>query len=300
MAQDELKLVPQDLLFELPSLVNPSKYIQFGRDGKIGIRNKTSVLDSPKSMSADDMAKYPPAVYTLPIKIGAKSGISLPFGLTPLTGETRAGKSDFAKQLKSVIATDRVVAVEPADAYDLDNTAIYDSMDAAIVHLVRSNLAARLAGSAGPLMILDSLREGLFEISGPAGAKGIVNAFFTSTTRLSNALAVNGFTMVAIVNPMNLEPDYLKEFMSKLSSAIPAYIKLMGRRNEGNVVEFTGVMAARPTRDEKAFSFRSNQPALDSATELVEFVAKHADYIPDLFTGVAANILTETKEEGAV
>jgi len=296
MAQEEMKLQPNDLLFELPSLVNSNKYIQFGRNGNIGIRNKTSVVDSPKAMTAEDLAKYPPAVYSLPIRIGAKTGISLPFGLTPLTGETKAGKSDFAKQLKSVIKTDRVVAVEPADAYDLDHTAIYDSMDAAIVHLVRTNLSARLLGQAGPLMILDSLREGLFEINGPAGAKGIVNAFFTSTTRLSNALAVNGFTVVAIVNPMNLETDYLKEFMSKLSSAVPAYIKLTGRRSEGNNVEFTGVMAARPTRDEKAFVFKSNQPALAEAAEVVEFVAKRADYIPDLFQGVTANVLNP--EEG--
>lgn len=300
------ELPEDDVLFEIPSFKNASIYIQFGRSGKLGVRSKASILDQAKTMDAADLEVYPTSVYSLPIKVGSKQSITLPLGLIPLTGETKAGKSNFVKSLSKLISMRRVIAVEPADADELMSVPIFESMDLALAYLVKNDLQARKEKKPSPLMVLDSLREGLFEIVGSAGAKGIINAFFTANTRVSNALAMNGFTMVGVVNPMNLDSDYLKEFMSKLDSSVTGFLKLSTRLETTENVNFTGTISMRPVRDEKAFSASvskgKNKQTLAQESEVIEFVAHKATLAPDLYTGVASNILNNVgpQTEGAI
>jgi len=300
MAKSIDTVIPrEEVFFELPSLAHPEVYIQFGRDGKYGVRRKDHILDEPLTMRVDDFQDLPHYHYSLPIKVGSKPTISLPFGLIILTGFTKAGKSNFitsvnaatlAAQQAELFA--RVIAVEPVAGDDLAVPLFY-SIDAAIVYLVTQHMALRKTGAPAPLMVVDSLREALFEISGTAGEKGIINAFFTATTRLSNALASNGMTMLAIVNPMSTDAEYIKGFMSRLDSAVPAYINLQTRSEEGGKAVFGGQIAVRPRRELHNFTFAVSSKITTELLEVVEFNAGRATELPGLYSGVNSVLQTE-------
>lgn len=178
----------------------------------------------PTFMAAYDlpMDRRPLVIHSLGLDtVGADVG--LPPGLTLVSGSTKAGKSSFGRALvERNPLYKRVLVKEPYDSVDeIDDVEAYPSFDAAVAHAIMDNFARPKS-----LWIIDSLRGPLFETTGAAGAKGIIMPFFTALTEVSNALARCGVTIIATVNPMDTDPEYVKEFLSKLSAAGAAMISL--------------------------------------------------------------------------
>lgn len=74
--------------------------------------------------------------------------------------------------------------------------------------------------------------------------------FFTQLTRVSNQLARAGLTVIATVNPMNEESDFVASFLSKLSSSVPCTILLEEATREGR---YAGSFSSRPFREPRRF-----------------------------------------------
>jgi energy-coupling factor transporter ATP-binding protein EcfA2 len=178
-------------------------------------------------------------------------------GLTIISGATGVGKSTLLRSLPDVV---RLLAVEPADDIDeLQTVEMFDSVDHALM------TAVVIASTTNRLVAIDSLRAPLFETDGPAGTKGVIMPFFTKLTRVSNALAQNGLTVLATVNPMDDDPVYTEAFLSKISSAVPAFIRL----SPGERV-FNGTISTRSNRG--GVSFLYDPTSVESAvSEEVEF-----------------------------
>lgn len=274
-----------EVICEITSMASSENFVQFGEGGRHALRRRMNVLDEPQFKRDQS---HTPIQFSLPLKVGGLGRLELPFGLFVISGGSAVGKSDFLRSLGKVIPTHRVLAVEPPDKDELTESYIYNSVDSALLHLVRDQLEGRT-----DLPVLDSFRESLFEINGPAGAKGIVNAFFTALTRLSNSLAFNGLTVVATVNPMNQDADYLKEFTSKLSSSVPGFMLLDSRTQVGNNITYTGRVSTRPIRKEQIFSFSTNSTVTGEYVEEVTFAAKAGKTSVDRFSSLAEKALID-------
>lgn len=185
----------------------------------------------------------------LPISVGGRSDIALHPGLFIISGGTAVGKSLFIRKLAEVVELHPINVVEPYDSYEqMRDEPAFVSVDHAIGVVLQHPNA---------LCVLDSLRAPLYELEGAAGPKGITASFFTALTRLSNTLAQSGITLIATVNPMISDSDYVAEFHQKLSASVPGYIWLETLTRSGGDVEplFTGAVSLRPKREEKQFSF---------------------------------------------
>lgn len=175
------------------------------------------------------------SLVTLPISLTLGQvkidSFELPLGLTLISGATKAGKSTFVQALmKAVPFMTKLRVVEPQDSTEelFDDPLFYDA-DAALAYVVQTHYADKKKGKPMTLYVLDSLRAPLFETSGNAGTKGISMPFFTQLTRVSNALAANGLTVLATINPMDDDPQYVSAFLKKLSAAGPSFIELKER-----------------------------------------------------------------------
>jgi len=287
MAKPSLK--QDETLLELPTLAESHVYAQIHQNKKsFSTRKRDSHLDEPRNLGRGDIEAIQ---HMLPITVGNKKGITLPAGLIVVSGASAAGKSEFFRGIGRMITVNRVLAVEPPDdAWELENLPIFNSADAGLLSLVFSQL-----NGDKRLPVLDSLRESLFEINGPAGAKGIVNAFFTAITRVSNALAKNGLTVIASVNPMNKETDYVQEFLNKLSSAVPGFIVLESRLEDSRGLTFSGTVAFRPDRVPRRFTVTTpkngdkTQP-VDAGEDVVFVTNKSQDEYFTLSAGERALI----------
>lgn len=151
---------------------------------------------------------------------------SIPLGLSVMSGGTGAGKSDLTRALVARNPSfERVISAEAYDSEDeIDTVPAFDNATGALAYAVAEQIKDKRK-----LVIIDSLRAPVFETNGPAGEKGVIMPFLTQITRVSNALARQGRTVVAIVNPMNDNPEYVERFLGYLSSALPCYIYLKGR-----------------------------------------------------------------------
>jgi energy-coupling factor transporter ATP-binding protein EcfA2 len=205
-------------------------------------------------LSPSSLSRYE---HSLPFKVGNLKSFRLPMGLTIISGATGVGKSTLLRSLPDVV---RLLAVEPADDIDeLQTIEMFDSVDHALM------TAVVIASTTNRLVAIDSLRAPLFETNGPAGAKGVIMPFFTKLTRVSNSLAQNGLTVLATVNPMDDDPVYTEAFLSKISSAVPAFIRL----SPGERV-FNGTISTRSNRG--GVSFLYDPTSVESAvSEEVEF-----------------------------
>jgi hypothetical protein len=205
------------------------------KTSQISVRKRRDILDAPR-VNPSLLVKQQ---YTLPFKLSTgKKGFPMPHGITVVTGGTAEGKSSLVRQLD----IPRLLAVEPPDdADELLNMRLFEEFDHAL-------LVAVLRSFKNPLQVqsIDSLRGPLFEISGAAGPKGISMPFFTQVTRVSNALARHGISMLIPVNPLHGDPEYVAAFISMLSSAVPAMISLKGSDAQNGV--FRGVVSDRQIR----------------------------------------------------
>lgn len=232
---------------------NRSSVFSFDKDGNI-ISRKLVWPEEPMGVSRDTRAQF-----SLPFSVRGISGFPvLPLGLTLVSGSTAVGKSTFVRALGTRMPLRRLLTVEPFDTgEEIETLPAYSSIDTA--------LAAAVSGSYSEpnvLYALDSLRATLFETSGAAGSKGMSMPFFTQITRVSNALALGGITVMATVNPMDEDPDYVKQFMSKLSASVPATILLDSMTRVGDKdASFSGSLQMRPNRAKLPFTFNTADAA---------------------------------------
>jgi len=261
----EDKDAKQSTILEIPSMNKPTDYLSFASD-RIFLRPRANTLDEPKVATIREIrVQFPafsPIIARLPLAVGASNihSTELPPGLTVISGPTQGGKTMLVRGMARFEPLTRFLTVEPYDSSDeiLDGVVAYNSVDSAIGAAVH----AVLQGSKH-LPVIDSFRESLYEISGAAGSKGVTNAFFTALTRVSNGLARADLSMVAIVNPMHEEAEYIKEFLSKLSSAVPCLIqvtetKVTGTRDVPRIV-CSGTISKRPLRQKTSFRFDSDE-----------------------------------------
>jgi hypothetical protein len=126
----------------------------------------------------------------------------------------------------------------------VEDTPIYSSVDAALCSAILATV------ETGQPHAIDSLREPLFEINGPAGDKGIIMPFFTAVTRVSNSLAMNRLSLMASINPMSTDSTVVAAFLSKLSASVPCYIDLKEIGSAG----YSGTIFTRQRRSGATFT----------------------------------------------
>lgn len=160
--------------------------------------------------------------FAIGIMVGGKA-VQLPLGLTVISGDTGSGKSSLVRALeKKNKKFERVISVEAYDsANEIENVPTFDNATGALAYAISEQIK-----DPAKLVFIDSLRAPVFETNGPAGEKGVIMPFFTQLTRVSNSLARQGRTVVAIVNPMNEGKEYVDSFLKKLSSGLPSFVHL--------------------------------------------------------------------------
>jgi hypothetical protein len=215
------------------------------RTSQISVRKRRDILDAPRVNPLHLIKQQ----YTLPFKLSdGTTGFPMPHGITVITGGTAEGKSSLVRQL----GIPRLLAVEPPDdEEELLNIRLFEEFDHALLVAV-----LRSFKNPGQVQAIDSLRGPLFEISGAAGPKGISMPFFTQVTRVSNALARHGLSVLVPVNPLHGDPEYVNAFISMLSSAVPAMITLKGSDAKHGI--FRGVVSDRQIRSGIDFTVDTN------------------------------------------
>lgn len=277
---------------EMATFKDPSVYLVFDKEGNVSTRKRKDILDEPSCNLTSRTGST--VEYTLPLQVGGLKEVTLGFGLIVVSGGTGTGKTSFIRSLSKVIKVNRVLAVEPADSYEeLSTIPMRYSADAAIAYLVQQFIRGNKA-----LPVLDSLREPLFETDGSAADKGIINAFFTRVTKVSNALAQNGVTMLATINPLGDSPDFLKQFYLRLTSATPGYIILQSVEGPQDNLTYRGVVAMRPDRVERPFQLNvkiGQTPASPDAEEVsFKMSEEHSDDHSSIADRTAARTISHT------
>lgn len=256
---------------------NRAEFFGFNRGSDVFSFSDEGQIISRKLKWPDE----PAAVYTernqfaIPVKVNGGDALQLneqgfpilPVGLIIISGGTGVGKSKFLKALARQMDIQRLLAVEPHDdGVEVGTLPTYSSVDGALAMAIMQSY-----NHPTSLYAIDSLRAPLFETTGAAGSKGVIMPFFTQITRVSNCLAMAGITVVATVNPMNNDPEYVVEFMSKLSASVPATILLESSSLVGGVESFSGTIQARPNRKKVPFTFTSGpRREIDHASLLSE------------------------------
>jgi hypothetical protein len=220
-----------------------------------------NILPEPHLSSADHVQRQ----WSVPLTVqGGNGTLPLNPGLTVVSGSTAVGKSTLVRAL----GVKRLPTVEVQDNInELSEHIYFDSIDQAVL------VAARDTVNSGELHCIDSLRAALFEINGPAGSKGVIMPFFSALTRLSNSLARNGIAMLATVNPMDDDPEYIRQFLGKLSASVPCFIDLRSldiSRAGSGILKFSGTITSREIegRITSPFTFSTEQEAGVSSEEV--------------------------------
>lgn len=224
---------------------------------------------------------------------------TLPLGITALVGGTGAGKSTLIKHLGTLIPIERYLVVEPHDSSaETEVLYPYSEADDAMAVAVRASLVARKSeAQSAKLAVLDSIRAPVYEISGSAGSKGVIKAFFTRLTRVSSALAANGITILVTINPMEDNDTAFNDgFMKLLRASVPATIELKTQDTEG----WRGTITVRdsdlPTnRKDLPFNVLVKPKAVQqegAATSVYQLQAPSSPDLP-LFSNVDLDKLTE-------
>lgn len=252
---DQEGYVPQTA--EFFGFQNRQAVFSFNKAGSV-ISRKLIWPDEPLTKPRERKVQF-----SLPIKVRGLDGYpSLPPGLTIVSGPTAVGKSTFVRALTQVMPLRRLLAVEPHDSgSELETLPTFSSIDSALVYAIGAAYS-----TPDDLYAIDSLRATLFETMGAAGSKGMSMQFFTQITRVSNSLAMAGISLMATVNPMDEDPEYVKQFMSKLSASVPATILLESVERLGNGgASFTGSIQMRPNRTKMSFSYSTTDSVIQKA-----------------------------------
>lgn len=169
------------------------------------------------------------ASVSLSLSSSVDDTLQLPPGITVIFAATGVGKSSFVRGLaKRSKRITLMTVVEPFDdPSEIKDSLAFDYIDDAIGHGLKLWSIDR---SVVP--VIDSLRSPLFEMTGPAADKGIINTFFTTLTRVSNGLASQGCTMIMTLNPMSDKPEQQALVETYLKASVPAVIRLNDSQGE--------------------------------------------------------------------
>ena len=233
--------------------------------------------------------------YSIPMTLaGRHVDYTWPLGLSIISGPTGGGKSTL---LRSLGNTEVLTAVEPFDDITAPEALrSFESVDEAFLYAISRTVSKR---AAAPLFAIDSLRESLFETTGAAGAKGIVMPFFTKVTRVSNALAKMGMTVVATVNPMDDDPEFVKKFLGYLSASVPCFMHLQSTVEAGSGHRFTGTVTARGGDDHRrTLPFVIDNSGQTSGisvsqTEIIDISTPADVYVPKIMSAQSINALNQ-------
>lgn len=261
-----------------------------------GLDIKARIADRPASGRGTAQAR----TFTLPLASGEfPGGLTLPLGLTLISGPTGVGKSalvaDLSATFEAAHSQDRVLrlcAVEPFDDPADAGRPWFDTCDDALIAAVGWQRE-----DAHILPVIDSLRSTLFEMNGPATSKGMVAKFFTQLTRVSNRLAAAGHTVIATVNPMQTEKAAVDEFLQRLAAALPALVVVQSRTRTPGGAHYTGYTVTRDLVTERrpipfhATLGTSVKPTVEiEPSEVVSFAAI-SPYVTDGFAHSVVNHL---------
>lgn len=161
-----------------------------------------------------------------------------PRGLIILYAGTGVGKSFFKNELAK--RSKRILPLRATEPHD-DESEVEQSLDFFEADDALEYGFAMWARNREVIPFIDSLRGPLFETSGAAGEKGVIMAFFTALTKVSTALAKQGCTMIATLNPMSNNPEQQKIVETYLRASVPAVIQLNSIRDG----VFSGVLTVR-------------------------------------------------------
>lgn len=201
-------------------------------------------------------------VFTLPL---GNLNPALPLGITAMVGQTGSGKSTLIRYLaEHKLPIVRYLTVEAFDsAVEVETLYPYDEADHALAAHLMAVVNARKRAQPVPFGALDSLRAPVYETTGSAGGKGVIKRFFTQLTRVSNALAVNGVSLLVTINPLeDGDAAFADGFIKMLKSAVPAVINLSQATEEGWSGEYTVRESSSDTnRQAIAFRIRRDTPS---------------------------------------
>lgn len=233
---------------------------------------------------------------------------SLPLGLTILFGPPGAGKSFIMASLHKLMEENDVahlVTGEPTtnDGYDVPPSTVFcDDTDYGIAVAVKALLSGtnkkkkrgETASTLGPVLLIDSLRNPLYEASGSAGEKGIINTFFTAITRLSNALALQGVRAIALLNPMQADDSLVQLVRTRLESALPATLELRNLiRDDTGVYAMLTIKSRLRSRKEATMKLRlSGDPVVPGRNALYNEYAAPEFAHPDDSVFAVTNVIT--------
>lgn len=180
-------------------------------------------------------------------QVGGRTSLVLPKGLFLVYAGTGVGKSTLLRALERKSPNIKLLkAVEPQDS----NNEIKDDF---MFHYADDAIAFGLKhwqeSGFKSLPVIDSLRAPLYETQGAAGNKGVVMAFFPKLTRLSNALAFQGATMMATLNPMSDNVDQQAYIETMLKASLPGVLILNNSADgvfEGTVILRAGDKYRQP------------------------------------------------------
>lgn len=226
------------------------------KTGSISTRKRVGILDAarPGVLSSVDHLTTAQSFITMRLANG-KPSFALPFGVTLLNGPTAAGKSSLLRQL----GFQRFRTIETHDSMaELSSSMAFESFDHALLAAASSSIRSK------DVIAIDSLRGPLFTANGAAGPKGIIMSFFISITQVSMSLAARGITMIMSVNPLHGDPEYVAEFNSMLSSAVPAIITLDSLTP--NSTNFSGIVQDRTARRGIGFTIPIDRTVMNSKT----------------------------------
>lgn len=251
------------------------------------VRWVTQPVGEPKAVSSRKRAPV-----ALSLSSTVDESLQLPPGVTVVFAATGVGKSSFvralAKRSKRIVL---MTVVEPFDdSSEIAESIAFDYIDDAIGHGLRLWSADRSV-----IPVIDSLRSPLFEMTGPAADKGIINTFFTTLTRVSNGLASQGCTMIMTLNPMSDKPEQQALVETYLRASVPAVIRL----NESQANVYRGTYTVRSFGDKyrrpidfTALMTPREKPEVAVALTLPEIPPVAAPESDDLLLHAAEEIAT--------
>lgn len=157
-------------------------------------------------------------------------------GLIPILGVTKSGKTRLVEALAAKYKTPLHVVGEPIAPKHPRSPTIERILSHSYDHLIESVMRAR-ALSEDPrdnrLVLVDSFREFIWTIEGPAGPRGLPAQLGLRLTRLNNMFARMGAVVMVVINPSFKDEEFQQRLDSIASESTSGFIRIEGWSDEG-------------------------------------------------------------------